>query len=125
MFLSIYFYPACKAAIFPRRRRWRALVELGGQKSLRQVSSHFRSNSAPAHAQNIHVIVFDILSGREMIVNQQAWAPLILLAQTAAPTPLPQTARPRPFFQQLPLGRAERRSRDSRRRTSNYMRRNQ
>jgi hypothetical protein len=48
----------------------RGLAELGGKKSLHQIPSHRRPDGAPAHAQNVHVIVFDALHGREMIMNQ-------------------------------------------------------
>src|SRR5262245_15514846 len=48
----------------------RGLTELGGQKYLNQVPGHLGSYGAPAHAQDIHVIILDTLFCREVIVDQ-------------------------------------------------------
>ena len=46
-------------------------AELGPQKSLNQVPSDRRPNRPAAHANNIHVIVFNALHGREVVVNDR------------------------------------------------------
>ena len=86
------------------------LAEPGRQKGFHEVPGHRRSHRPAAHAEDVHVIVLDPLSSREVVVNQRgegltlnwldpaARTPGILLAQTDAPTPLPQTATPRSTF---------------------------
>jgi hypothetical protein len=64
------------------------LTELGCQEGLDEVPSHGRAHCPAAHADDVHVVVLDPLPGREVIVNQAARTPGILLAQTDAPTKL-------------------------------------
>src|SRR5262245_3935972 len=44
-----------------------------------QIPSHFRPHSPSAHAQNIHVIVFDSLLSRKVIVHQRGANPFHLI----------------------------------------------
>src|SRR5262249_53526685 len=44
-----------------------------------QIPSHFRPHSPSAHAQNIHVIVFDSLLSRKVIVHQRGATPFHLI----------------------------------------------
>src|SRR6516164_1346754 len=48
----------------------RGLAELGGQESLHEIPGHFRADRTSAHAEYIHVIIFDDLLGGEMIVDE-------------------------------------------------------
>ena len=48
----------------------RRLAKLSGEKRLDQVPRDGWSHSPDAHANNIHVIVFDTLPRRKMVVNQ-------------------------------------------------------
>src|SRR5882757_4985489 len=47
------------------------LTEPGSQKGLDEIPSHSRSHRSATHAEDVHVIVFDALPGREMIVDQR------------------------------------------------------
>jgi hypothetical protein len=46
------------------------LAKLGCQKRIDEISGHFRPYNPATHADDIHMVVFDSLSRREMIVNQ-------------------------------------------------------
>src|SRR5208282_6197620 len=48
------------------------LAELGCKERLDQVPGHGRSHCPAAHTEDIHVIVLDTLSGREMVVDQRS-----------------------------------------------------
>ena len=74
------------------------LAELSCQERLDEVPGDRRSDGPAAHAEDVQVIVLDTLSGREMVVDQLSAVPGTLLAQTDAPTPLPQIATPRSTF---------------------------
>ena len=73
-------------------------TELGCQEGLHQVPGYCRSYGTATHADDVHMIVLDPLPGGEVVVNQAGADAGILLAQTAAPTPLPQMAIPRSTF---------------------------
>ena len=76
-----------------------SLTEPGRQERLDEIPSHRRAHRPATHANNVHVIVLDPLPSREVVVNQPgADGPGALLAQTDAPTPLPQIATPRSTF---------------------------
>ena len=46
------------------------LTEFSRQESLDQVPGEFRSNDAATQADDVHVIVFDALTGRKVIFDQ-------------------------------------------------------
>jgi hypothetical protein len=48
------------------------LTEFGSQKGLNEIPSHSRSYRSATHAKDVHMIVFDTLPGREMIVDQRS-----------------------------------------------------
>src|SRR5262249_49799067 len=54
----------------PRRR-----AELRGQERLHEIPGHGRANDAATDADDVHVIVFDSLSRRKVIVNQSGPGP--------------------------------------------------
>ena len=49
----------------------RGVAKLGSQKRFYEIPGHLRPHRPSAHAQNIHVIVFHALPGREVIVDQR------------------------------------------------------
>jgi hypothetical protein len=50
----------------------RRLTKLGREKRLNEIPGDSWSYCPATHAKNIHVIVFDALLGRKMIVNQRS-----------------------------------------------------
>ena len=46
------------------------LAIFGSEEGFNEVPGHRRSNSSTAHAKDVHVVVFDALPGRKMIVDQ-------------------------------------------------------
>jgi len=48
----------------------RLLAEFRVQKRFDEIPGHQRANGAPTHAKNIHVVVFNALLGRKMVVDQ-------------------------------------------------------
>jgi hypothetical protein len=70
-------------------------AEFGFQKRLDEIPGHLRPHRPSAHAQNIHVVVFHALPGREVIVDQRrANAPDFIGADRGPP--LPQRRRIQP-----------------------------
>src|SRR6267142_3137896 len=68
----------CRASCGFERRHLRqppqmslGLAEFGREKRLDEVPSNRRSHRPAAHAEDIQVIVFDSLAGREVIVNER------------------------------------------------------
>jgi hypothetical protein len=62
-------------------------AEFGIKKCLDEIPGHFRTHRPSAHAQDIHVIVFHALPGREVIVDQRrANAPDFIGADRGAHT---------------------------------------
>jgi len=47
------------------------LTVLGGEEGLDEVPCHRRSHRPTTHADNVHVIVLDPLTGREVIMDQR------------------------------------------------------
>src|SRR5215831_7310023 len=47
-----------------------SLAELGLQKRYDEIPRDGRSHRTPAHTDNIHVVVFDALPGREVVMHQ-------------------------------------------------------
>jgi len=47
----------------------RLLAEFRFQKCFDEIPGHRRANGAPTHAKNIHVVVFNALFGRKMVVD--------------------------------------------------------
>jgi hypothetical protein len=56
-----------------------SLAVLCSQISLDKIPGYFGSNCPSTHAQNVHMIVLDSLSGREVIVNQRGPHPFHLI----------------------------------------------
>ena len=71
------------------------LTELCRQEDLDKFPGDGRPCGPAAHANDIHVIVFDSLPRGELSVISAARTPGTLLAQIDAPTPLPHKATPR------------------------------
>jgi len=45
-------------------------AEFASEKSLNEIPSHGRANSPTAHADHVHIVIFNPLLGRVMIVNE-------------------------------------------------------
>jgi hypothetical protein len=51
------------------------LAILSGEECLNEIPRYRRSNGAAAHAKDVHVVVFDTLTGRKVIVNEGCMNP--------------------------------------------------
>ena len=71
------------------------LTVLRGQERLHEIPCHGGPDGASAHAEHVEVIVLDPLLRGEVVVDERRADPRDLVAQTDAPTPLPQIATPR------------------------------